>query len=52
MKLGEYFYQIEFADGRVIRRECVSRAIAMAAEKFCAYEMILLQVTSVEWGKM
>ena len=48
-----YFYQIEFADGRVIRREFAdARTMAEAVEKSMENEMLLFDVLSVSWGKM
>ena len=47
-----YFYQIEFVDGRVVRREGVSRSMAQSVYNACEYEMILLNVKRVSWGKI
>ena len=47
-----YFYQIEFADGRVIRRVYQTKAMAEAVGKSMEHEMLLFNVQSVSWGKM
>jgi hypothetical protein len=47
-----YFYQIEFADGRVIRREYQTRTMAEAVAKSMVQEMILFNVQSITHGKM
>jgi hypothetical protein len=52
MKFGNYFYQVTFKDGKTVRRERVTKAIARAAHDVFAYEMILLNVDSVEYGEM
>lgn len=52
MKLGNYFYEVEFADGRVIRRNLVTRKTASAAHDTFVGEMVLLNVVRVVWGKM
>lgn len=48
--MKRYFYQIEFLDGRVIRREGVSKKEAEAAGIVFSQEMVLLNVESVSWG--
>ena len=50
--MKNYFYQIEFVDGREARREGVSRSMAQSVYNACKYEMILLNVKSVTWGKI
>jgi hypothetical protein len=50
--MKNHFYQIEFVDGRVVRREGVSRAMAQSVYNVCEYEMLLLNVSSVSWGKI
>lgn len=53
MTKGEYFYQIEFLEGRgTVRRECVTKAVAQAIYKSMCVEMILFGVSKVTWGKM
>jgi hypothetical protein len=52
MRLGNYFYQVEFNNGKMIRRNFVPKKIAEAAGEVFAYEMAMLEVRSVEWGKM
>jgi hypothetical protein len=47
-----YFYQIEFDDGRVIRREYQTKAIAEAVGKSMEHEMLLFNVKSITWGRM
>ncbi len=47
-----YFYQIIFNDGRIVRRELVSKKIATAMHEAMSFEMLLLNVESVEWGVM
>jgi hypothetical protein len=45
-----YFYEIEFEDGRVIRRNGVPKSKAKAVFDAMEYEMILFNVRSVRWG--
>ena len=47
---GNYFYQIEFHDGRIVRREGVSKKIAQAVYEAMIYEMVLFAVESVSFG--
>jgi hypothetical protein len=47
-----YFYQIIFNDGRKVRRELVSKKIATAMYEAMSFEMLLLNVKTVEWGVM
>jgi hypothetical protein len=51
-RMGNYFYEVEFEDGRVIRRQNVTKTAAMAAFATFTDEMILLNVRSVNWGRM
>lgn len=48
----KYFYQIEFNDGKVIRREYLTKTIAESMFKAMEFEMLLFEVHSVTWGKM
>jgi len=50
--MKNHFYQIEFLDGRVVRREGVTRHLAQSVYNACRYEMVLLNVKRVSWGKM
>jgi hypothetical protein len=50
MSTGKYYYQIEFTDGRIIRRVGVPRKIAAAVADAVSYEMLLFGVESVSWG--
>lgn len=52
MKLGNFFYEVEFRDGKIIRRNHVTRKIAEAASEIFVYEMELLNVVRIEWGPM
>lgn len=45
-----YFYQIEFKDGRIIRRERVTKKTAQAVYDAMVYEMNLFNVESIEMG--
>lgn len=47
-----YFYQIEFSDGRVIRREYQTKSMAKSVADSMVHEMLLFNVQSVSWGKM
>ena len=47
-----YFYQIVFNDGRVIRREYQTKTMAEAVAKSMEHEMLLFSVKSIEWGKL
>lgn len=49
---SNYFYQIEFNDGRVIRREYQTKSMAEAVAKSMVQEMLLFNVHSVTHGKM
>lgn len=46
------YYQVEFEDGQIIRREYVAQKIAQAMFIAMEQEMILFKVKSVTWGKM
>jgi hypothetical protein len=48
----KYFYQIKFNDGKVIRRENLSKTLAESMFKAMEFEMLLFNVDSVTWGKM
>jgi hypothetical protein len=50
MSAGKYYYQIEFTDGRIIRRVGVPRKIASSIAEAMTYEMLLFGVESVSWG--
>ena len=52
MAVGKYFYQVKFKDGRVIRREYMSKKSAAAMGEAMSLEMILFNVQSVTWGVM
>jgi hypothetical protein len=52
MKLGDYFYEVQFKDGRFIRRERMTKSAALAVFNAFTLEMIELGVYSVSWGKM
>lgn len=47
----DYYYQIEFTDGRVIRRQYQTKAMAEAVAKSMQHEMLLFSVKSITWGK-
>lgn len=47
-----YFYQIEFKDGRVIRREYQTKTMAKAVYESMVHEMLLFNVNSISYGKM
>ena len=47
-----YFYQIEFTDGRVVRREYQTKSMAKSVHDSLVQEMLLFNVSSVTWGKM
>lgn len=49
---SSYFYQIEFIDGRVIRRTYQTKSMAEAVAKTMEHEMLLLKVHAISWGKM
>jgi hypothetical protein len=48
----QYFYQIEFNDGKVIRREYQTKSMAKAVSDSMVHEMLLFNVSSITWGKM
>jgi hypothetical protein len=47
-----FFYQIEFADGRVIRREYQTKSMAEAIYKSLEAEMLLFNIKLVQYGEM
>lgn len=47
-----YYYQIEFGDGRVIRREYQTRSMAEAIYKSLEQEMLLFNIKLVQYGEM
>ena len=47
---GNYYYAIEFLDGRIVRRAGVPKSIAKAVHDAMKYEMILFNIKSVSWG--
>lgn len=47
-----YYYQIKFTDGRIIRREYISKKMATAVGIAIPEEMILFDVQEVSWGLM
>ena len=49
---GDYYYQIIFNDGRVIRRERVSKKLAVSVSETMSAEMLLFEVHEVSWGVM
>jgi hypothetical protein len=50
--MKNYYYEIEFSNGVNIRREYVSKKIALAIFTAMEYEMILFRIKQVSWGKM
>jgi len=48
----KYFYQIKFNDGKVIRRENLTKTLAESMFNAMEFEMLLFNVDSVTWGKM
>ena len=47
-----YFYQVIFSDGKIIRREYVTKRIAEAAYITFVEEMSLLNVEEATYGPM
>lgn len=47
---NRYYYEIEFLDGKVIRREGVPKSKAKAVFDAMSYEMILFNIKGVSWG--
>ena len=47
---GNYYYEIEFLDGRIVRRAGVPKNKAKAVYEAMGYEMILFNIKSVSWG--
>lgn len=47
-----YFYEIEFYDGRIVRRENVTKKMAKAVFDAVEHEMVLFNVRGVSWGLM
>jgi hypothetical protein len=47
---GNYYYEIEFLDGRIVRRAGVPKSKAKAVYEAMEYEMILFNIKSVSWG--
>jgi hypothetical protein len=48
----QYYYQIEFDDGRVIRREYQTKSMAEAIYKSLEAEMLLFNIKLVQYGEM
>ena len=48
----KYFYEIEFKDGKVIRRENLTKTLAESVFKAMEFEMFLFNVHAVTWGVM
>ena len=49
-KMPQYYYEIDFLDGRKIRRVYVSKKIAMAIYDAMSREMLLFDVRAVRYG--
>jgi len=47
-----YYYRIEFDDGRVINRVYQTKSMAEAVSKTLEHEMFLFNIKSIIWGKM
>lgn len=45
-----YFYEIIFRDGRVVRREGVTKQVAAAMAVAMEQEMELFEVETISWG--
>jgi len=52
MATGNWYYEVEFYDGRTIRRENVTKKIASAIYHGLGYEMIHFNVRAVRYGVM
>ena len=50
--MKKYYYEIDFYDGRKIRREMVSKKTAKAVFDAMEYEMVFFGVKHVSWGLM
>jgi len=48
----KYFYEIKFKDGKVIRRQNLTKTLAESVVRTMEFEMLLFDVQSVTWGKM
>ena len=48
----KYFYEIKFNDGKVIRRQNLTKALAVSMFKAMEFEMLLFDVHTVTWGIM
>jgi hypothetical protein len=49
---NNYYYEVTFKDGRYIRREHVSKKIALSMFEAMQYEMVHFEVDSVSYGVM
>jgi len=47
-----YYYEIKFKDGRYVRREYVTKKIALAVYEAMAYEMVFFDVEHISCGVM
>jgi hypothetical protein len=47
-----YFYELVFEDGRKVRRERVTKRVALAIEQAMKEECILFKLKSMTWGVM
>jgi hypothetical protein len=50
--MGQYYYKIEFKDGKVKLRKYVTKKIAESVYNALSEEMLLFNVQSVKWGLM
>jgi hypothetical protein len=48
----KYYYEIKFNDGKVIRRDNLTKTLAESVFKAMEFEMLLFEVNSVTWGVM
>jgi hypothetical protein len=47
-----YYYEIKFTDGKLIRRERLTKTLAESVFKAMEFEMLLFNVQAVTWGRM
>lgn len=48
----KYYYEIKFNDGKVIRRENLTKSLAKSMFNAMEFEMLLFEVKAVTWGVM
>ena len=48
----KYYYEIKFNDGKVIRRNNLTKTLAESMFRAMEFEMLLFEVKTITWGVM